>query len=256
MGYSVSKIARLAGISIRTLRYYDKIGLLSPTARTPAGYRIYIQDDVEKLQQILFYKELGFPLAQIKEILDDLSFDRRNALKQHIRSLETKARYYEQLAQLARETLINLEGEMRMDNEALFKGFDYDQMLKEQEKYERETEERWGHTDAYKESRKKTAGYKKEDWEKINRLQMQNLKDLCDLYKNGAAFDSPEVQETVSRARKLITDNFYECSLEIFSGLGQMYVSDERFTAYYEKFAPGLATYYNDAIQYYCIVNA
>ncbi len=252
MGYTVNQVAQLAGVTLRTLRYYDKIGLLTPYARTEAGYRIYSPEDVEKLQQILFFRELDFPLARIREILNNPSFDRRDALRMQADYLEKRAARYLNLSQLARETLKNLEGGNKMAKKDMFAGFDYDQMLEEQKQYEDEVKERWGKTDAYKESMAKTAKYTKEDWERINGAQMQNLKDLCDLYNAKVSHDDLQVQEVVGRSRKFISDNFYQCSVEVFSGLGQMYVTDERFTAYYDKYAPGLAAYYNDAIQYYC----
>lgn len=253
MGYTVNQVAQLAGVTLRTLRYYDKIGLLTPYTRTEAGYRIYSPEDVEKLQQILFFRELDFPLAKIHEILNDPLFDRRDALKMQADYLEKRAARYLKLSQLAKETLRNLDGGSKMDKKDMFKGFDYDKMLVEQKQYEDEVKERWGNTDAYKASMAKTAKYTKEDWERINQAQMQNLKDLCDLYNAKVPHDDPRVQEIVDRSRKFISDNFYDCSLEAFSCMGQMYISDERFTAYYEKFAPGLAAYYNDAIQHYCI---
>lgn len=252
MGYTVNQVAQLAGVTLRTLRYYDKIGLLTPHTRTAAGYRIYSPADVEKLQQILFFRELDFPLARIREILDNPLFDRRGALKMQAGHLEKRAARYLKLSQLARETLKNLEGGNEMAKKDMFAGFDYDQMLEEQKQYEDEVKERWGNTEAYKESMSKTARYTKEDWERINETQMQNLKDLCDLYNTKTPHDDPRVQAVVDRSRKFISDNFYQCPPDVFSGLGQMYVTDERFTAYYEKFAPGLAAYYNDAIQFYC----
>ncbi|MDF9408166.1 MAG: HTH-type transcriptional activator TipA [Pelotomaculum sp. PtaB.Bin013] len=256
MGYTINQVAQLAGVTIRTLRYYDKIGLLTPSTRTEAGYRIYSQENVERLQQILFFRELDFPLAKIIEILNNPAFDRQDALKMQAEYLERKAQRYLKLSQLAKETLRNLEGGNKMEKEDMFKGFDYGKMMEGQKQYEDEVKERWGNTKAYKTSMAKTAKYTKEDWERINSAQMQNLKDLYNLYNAKVPHDDPRVQEVVDRSRRFISDNFYECSLEIWSGLGKMYVSDKRFTAYYDKFAPGLAAYYNDAIQHYCINKA
>ena len=256
MGYTVKQIAQLAGVTLRTLRYYDKIGLLTPSTRTEAGYRIYSLEDVEKLQQILFFRELDFPLSRILEILNNPAFDRRDALKMQAAHLEKRAERYLKLSRLAKETLSNLEGGNQMDKKDLFEGFDYEKMMEEQKQYEAEVKERWGNTEAYKESMTKTSKYTREDWERINEIQMKNLKDLCDLYRAKVSHDDPRVQEVVDSSRKFISDNFYECSLEALSGLGRMYVADNRFAAYYEKFAPGLASYYNNAIQYYCINKA
>ncbi len=256
MAYTINKIARLAGVTLRTLRYYDKIGLLTPSARTDAGYRLYSDEDVQRLQQILFYRELDFPLAKIEDILNNPAFDRNEALRMQADFLEKRAERYLKLSQLAKDTLLNLEGGTEMENKDMFSGFDYDKMMEEQNQYEAEIKERWGNSDAYKISIERTEKYTKEDWERLNKTQMNNLKELCDLYNAKVPHDDPRVQAVVEKSHKFIHDTFYPCSLEIFSGLGNMYITDERFTAYYEKFAPELAAYYNDAIQHYCIVNA
>jgi len=256
MEYTINKIAKLAGVTLRTLRYYDKIGLLKPSARTDAGYRLYSEADLEQLQQILFFRELDFPLAKIEEILNNPSFQRNEALRMQVDFLEKKAERYLKLSQLAKDTLLSLEGGNKMKNEDLFKGFDYDQMMEDQKKYEKEVKERWGDGSQYQISKERTSKYSKEDWEKITQLQMDNLKELCQLFEAQVPHDDEKVQKVVETAHKLINDYFYPCSLEIFSNLGNMYVADERFTAYYEKFAIGLAHYYNDAIQHYCIAKA
>ena len=256
MTYTINKIAQIAGVTLRTLRYYDKIGLLTPSSRTEAGYRLYSDEDMERLQQILFFRELDFPLSKIGEILDNPNFERKEALEMQIQFLEKRAERYVKLSQLAKDTLSNLIGGIKMENKNLFSGFDYDRMIEEQKQYEDEVRDRWGHTDAYKISKERTAKLTKEDWERINEVQMNNLKELCELYGEEVSFDDPRVQAVVEKSFDFINDTFYPCTLEMLSGLGNMYVSDERFTAYYEKFAPGLAAYYNEAIQYYCIKNA
>lgn len=256
MAETINKIAQAAGVTLRTLRYYDKIGLLKPSARTDAGYRLYSDEDVERLQQILFFRELDFPLAKIAEILSNPAFDRKEALRMQADFLEKRAERYLKLSQLAKETLQNLEGGTKMANEDLFSAFDYDKMMEEQKQYEAEVKQRWGSTEAYKVSKERTANYTKEDWDRINKIQMDNLKELCGLYNAKVPHDDPRVQLVVEKQHKFICDSFYPCSLEMFSGLGNMYITDQRFTAYYEKFAPGLANYYNDAIQQYCISKA
>lgn len=256
MSYKINQIAEMAGITIRTLRYYDKIGLLIPSARSEAGYRLYSADDLERLQQILFFRELDFSLAGIQELMNNPSYDRTEALAMQIDWLNKKAAHYSKLARLAQTTLKHLEGGVKMTEKDLFDGFDYEKMQEEQKKYEDEVKERWGNSDAYRISRERTAKYTKEDWEKINQVQMDNMKELCELYQAGVAYDDPRVLQVVENAMNFISRYFYPCNLEIMSGLGNMYICDERFTAFYEKFAPGLAVYYNNAIQHYCIVNA
>lgn len=256
MSYKINQIAEMAGITVRTLRYYDKIGLLIPSARSGNGYRLYSVDDLERLQQILFFRELDFPLARIQELINSPLYNRAEALSMQIDWLDNKAAHYSKLAQLARSTLNHLEGGIIMAEKDLFDGFDYEQMQAEQKKYADEVKERWGNSDAYRISQERTANYKKEDWEKINQVQTENMKVLCELYNAGVAYDNPRVMQVVENAMNFISRYFYPCSVEIMSGLGTMYVCDERFTAFYEKFAPGLAVYYNNAIQHYCIVNA
>lgn len=256
MSYRVNELANLAGISIRTLRYYDQIGLLTPTSRSGAGYRIYGDNDLEKLQQILFWRELGFSLEQIKQLVNQPGFDRRQALQTQINLLQERARHFQRLADLAQDTLESEKGVKKMNSEELFRAFNYERMMEDQKQYEAEVEERWGNTDAYRISKERTSKYTREDWEKINSIQMENMKELAQLYQAEAAYDEPRVLAVVTRNLQFINDHFYPCSLEMFSCLGSMYITDERFTAFYDRIAPGLAAYYNEAIQHYCIKNS
>ena len=256
MAYTINKIAQMAGVTLRALRYYDTIGLLTPSSRTEAGYRLYSDEDMERLQQILFFRELDFPLEKIGEILRSPSFDRRRALEMQAEFLKKRGERYLRLSQLAKDTLSNLEGGIKMEKKDLFKEFDYDKMMEEQKQYEEEVKERWGNTDAYKISKERTEKLTKEDWAKLHEIQMNNIKELCDLFEAKVPHEDERIQAVVEKNFRFINDNFYPCSLEMFSGLGHMYIADERFTAYYEKFAPGLAAYYNDAIQHYCIAKA
>lgn len=256
MTYAVGKVAKISGISLRTLRYYDQIGLLSPKKNTESGYRIYTEDDLLKLQQILFYKELAFSLEEISTLVSAPDFDRKKALESQIKLLKKQSEKYAVLAQLATNTLINLNGGIKMKANDMFEGFDYEKMLENQKKHEPEVVERWGSSDAYKISKDRTSKYSKEDWEKINAEQSINLENLSELYKSGVSFDNSKVQKLVENAHIFIDKYFYPCSLEIFSGLGNMYVLDERFAANYEKYSEGLTKFYNEAIQFYCITKA
>lgn len=256
MAYHINELASMAGVSLRTLRYYDEIGLLSPESRSPAGYRLYNDDDLAKLQQILFWRELDFPLDRIKQLINEPGIARQQALITQAGLLEERARHFMRLAELARHTLDHEKGVRKMENKDLFSAFNYEKMMEDQKQYEAEVEERWGGTEAYRISRERTAAYTKEDWERINAIQVQNLSDLAGLFQAGVPYDDPEVMKVVARNLKFMNDTFYPCNLEMFSCLGNMYVSDERFTAFYDRIAPGLAAYYNEAIQHYCIMNA
>jgi DNA-binding transcriptional MerR regulator len=256
MSYTINKIARTAGVTLRTLRYYDRIGLLVPSGRTEAKYRLYSDDDLERLQQILFFRELDFSLEKIGLLLKDPAFDRKEALRMQIRFLEKRAKRYLNLTELAKETLRNLEGDKKMDKNEMFKAFDLDKMVEEQKQYEDEVKERWGSTEAYRISKERTSKYTKEDWERINAESEENLKEMIACYTSGVPYSDPRMMAVCDNARAQMTKYFYPCSLEMYSGLGNMYIADERFTAYYDKFAPGLAAYYNEAIQHYCITRA
>jgi DNA-binding transcriptional MerR regulator len=242
----------MAGVSLRTLRHYDQIGLLHPTGRSEAGYRLYGERDLLRLQQILMFRELDFPLKNIKKILDDPGFDTLAALKKHADVLRERSERCAKLSRLAAETIEYLKGEKTMKEEQLFNGFDYDKMMKEQEGYEEEVKERWGDTDAYRISKERAARYSKEDWARISQAQQDNLNELCSLYAAGVPAQDSRVQKVVRDAKDIIDKNFYPCSAQMMSCLGSMYVTDPRFTAYYDKHAPGLAAFYNDAIQYFC----
>ncbi|HEX2947021.1 MAG TPA: MerR family transcriptional regulator [Clostridia bacterium] len=256
MSYTINKIAQTAGVTLRTLRYYDRIGLLVPSGRTEAGYRLYSDEDIERLQQILFFRELDFSLDKIDQLLRDPVFDRKEALKMQIRFLEKRAERYLNLTELAKETLRNLEGGKKVDKNEMFKAFDYDKMMEEQKQYEDEVKERWGSTEAYRISKELTSKYSREDWERINAESEENLKEMINCFTSGIPCDDSRMMAVCDKARAHMSKYFYPCSLEMYSGLGNMYIADERFTAYYDKFASGLAAYYNEAIQHYCITRA
>ncbi len=256
MPYTVNDIAKLAGVTPRTLRYYDKVGLLTPSYRTEAGYRQYNEQDLATLQQILFFRELDFPLQKIIDILLNPSFDRAAALTLQHKFLEERAERYLTLAALAANTLANMKGDNTMSQQELFKGFDYEAMQAQQAQYADEVNARWGDTDAYKVSKQRTAKMTKEDWAKFQQQQTDGLQALIACYQDNVAPSEARMQAVVEAARTLIDTNFYPCSPEFMRNLGQMYVDDPRFTAYYDNHVAGLAAYYNEAIQHYADVHA
>jgi DNA-binding transcriptional MerR regulator len=251
MPYTIQEIAKLAGVSLRTLRFYDNAGLLHPKARSEAGYRLYSMENLETLQQILFFRELDFPLKKIGQILAEPGFDREAALKLQIGDLKKKAERYGKLAKLAEKTLKNMKGGDTMEDKEMFAGFGYDQMMQDQKKYENEVQERWGNTEAYRVSRERTSKYNKEDWAKISAAQEADLRELVACYQANEPPESTRTQAVADKMRRFIDENFYPCSKEMFGCLGEMYVQDERFKAFYDKFADGLAEYYNNAIRHY-----
>ena len=239
----ISEVAKLTGITVRTLHYYDEIGLLKPSEITEAGYRLYSREDLEILQQILFFRELDFPLSQIKEIMNNPNYDKEEALKKQKELLIQQRQRIEGLIKL-------IEKRREGDNNMSFKEFDMNEIEENKKKYAKEVKERWGTSKAYEESEKKTSSYNKEKWGDINQETSEIFKGFAELRNSDPG--SEEVQELVRRWQKYITDNFYTCTNEILSGLGLMYVEDERFKENLDKNGEGTAKLMAEAIKIYC----
>lgn len=241
MAWTVRVVAQLAGITIRTLHHYDEIGLLRPSQVNAAGYRLYVTSDLERLQQILFFKELGFGLDQIRQIIDDPGFDRQEALVQHRVMLLERQERLNRLIRSVDRTLDTIERGIPLSEKELFAGFD---------PYAEEAKERWGQTEAYKESARRVKTYTKADWEAIKAEETAINQGLAALMDREPA--DPAVQEWIRRKHQHINDRFYTCSTAVFRGLGDLYVADERFAAVYEKVKPGLTAFMRAAMQIYC----
>lgn len=239
-------MAEVSGISIRTLQHYDEIGLLTPVRMHETGYRLYSEDDLARLQEILFFRELDFSLAEIKSIIESPGYGRNEALGAQRDLLKLKIKRLNKMIRTIDKTIEAEEGGLEMTNDELFGGLVDDATLEE---YAKEAKERWGGTDAYKESEHKTAQYTKQDWERINATSSDIYIKIADLMDAGADPGDPEVQAQTRRWYNHITDSFYTCTPEIFRGLGEMYVADHRFTENIDKVRPGLAAYLKDAMQ-------
>ena len=250
MSYKVKEVSNLVGVSVRTLHHYDDIGLLKPEFVTEAGYRLYSDEDLERLQQILFFKELDFTLQEIKEIIESPDFDRKKALKAHKQLLIEKKSRLERLIESVEKTMESIEGGFEMNKTDMFNGFDMTEIEKHKEKYAEETKEKYGDSDAYKESSRRTSKYGKDDWSRImSKWDEINKKIAANMDKGPA---DPIVQEGVAEYRQHITDSFYNCTLEIFRGLGDLYVQDERFAKNLDKYKEGYSKFLREAIHYYC----
>lgn len=243
--YSVQQLSKLAGVSIRTLHYYDRIGLLKPAERTEKGYRIYSKIELLKLQQILFYKTLDFPLKEIATILDDPDFDLIKALEFHQVEISKRADRLTQLLITVNKTLHSLKNKKNMiSDKELYEGFSQEQI----DVMRTEVKKKWGADELLAvENRIHELG--KDGWndhkakgEKIN----QRLADLMDL--NPA---DPQVQQAIVLHFRHL-NFYYEVTKERYEGLGKMYVEDERFKAYYDKYRDGLAVFLRDAIWVFC----
>ena len=214
---TVNEVSKLTGVSIRTLQYYDKIGLLSPSVRTEAGYRLYDDTALERLQEILLFRELEFPLADIKTILSAPGFDRKKALDQQIQLLTLKKQRLEGIIELACE--IKKKGEILMD----FKAFD----SKKIEEYAKRAKAEWGDTKEYAEYAEKTKNSSKEEMDMAANRLMSIFAEFGTLRSKDAA--SEEVRAQVKKLQDCITENYYACSDEMLASLGQMYSADGEF---------------------------
>jgi DNA-binding transcriptional MerR regulator len=244
MAYTVGDVAKLAHVSVRTLHHYDEVGMLEPSERSEAGYRLYTLEDLERLQQVLFYKELGFSLEEIRDIMTDPGFDRREALAAQRDMIATQALRLEAMLGLIDRTLAGLQGGLGMTKEEMFEVFgEFDPT-----EHEDEVKERWGDTDAYKESARRSARYTKDDWARFKAESEDINATIVALMDEGVAPDDPRAMDTVDRARLQIDTWFYPCSREMHAALGEMYIADPRFTATYERIRSGMARYVRDAI--------
>ena len=242
--YRVKDVARIAGVSVRTLHHYDEIGLLVPQTRSGAGYRLYNDDDLFRLQQILLGRELGLSLEEIRRSLDDPRFDRRKALLAQKEQLRKRARQTEAMIRAVEAALMVLDDRKggTMDMKEIFDGFDAS-------KYEDEVQERWGNTDAYKESMKRTKRYTKEDWKKIQAEQAAVYTDAVGVMKSGGKPGDQKSMDVAERHRLSIDRWFYPCSHAMHEGLASMYESDSRFAESINKHGAGLTDFLVAAIR-------
>jgi MerR family transcriptional regulator, thiopeptide resistance regulator len=243
VSYSVGQVAGSAGVTIRTLHHYDEIRLLSPSGRSAAGYRIYEEADLERLQRILFYRELGFTLDKIAAIMDDPRTDavghlrrQRGLLIERIERLRTMVAAIDHEME-AQKMGIQLTPEERFEVFGDFRPEDYAE----------EAEQRWGGTEAYRQSQRRVAAYTKEDWQRIKAEEEEVRANLAAAFAAGLAPESDEAMAAAEAHRQHISRWFYECSYDIHRGLTDMYVNDDRFRAHYDALAPGLARFIRES---------
>lgn len=237
---TVNEVSKLTGVSIRTLQYYDKIGLLKPSKYSQSGYRLYDDTALEMLKQILLFRELKFPLKEIKEIISRPNFDRNKVLEQQITLLTMKKEHLENLIDFARR--IQLTGGKTMD----FSVFDTSKM----DEYAKQAKEQWGKTPEYKEFEQKSRDRSKEEEGLIMERFMQLFREFGKLKEDGAG--TVDVQSQVKKLQDFITQNFYHCSDEVLSGLGQMYGKDGEFKENIDRMGgKGTAEFVAEAIRVY-----
>ena len=243
--YTVQQLARLAKVSVRTLHYYDQIGLLSPGSRSPAGYRQYGQVELLRLQQILFFKELDVPLSEIGRILASPHFDPLQALRQHRQMLEAQASRLAVLLQTIDRTIERItEQTMTLSDEELYEGFTQEQI----QRYNREVDQKYA-PQLVAESKKRVSKMSKEQWQSV-RAEGEAIPRLLAPLLSQPASD-PRVQALIQRHHAWI-ENFYPCSAEVYRGLGHLYTENDEFRANYDVHAPGLADFMQQAMEYFC----
>ena len=243
-GYRVGQVAQLGGVTVRTLHHYEEIGLLVPSARTAAGYRLYLESDIDRLSRILYYRELGFSLDDIATMLDDPTVPVWTHLeRQHQLLLDRLGRVQAMVAAIEREMEAAMSGYNLTADEKLevFGDFDPDQ-------YEDEARERWGDTDAWAESKRRTSHYDKAQWQEIQAEAAAISDRFVALMAAGTIPSSAEAMAVAEAHRHHLGRWFYACSPEMHRGLADMYVADERFTSSIDRAAPGLAAYMREAI--------
>lgn len=249
MEYTVQKLGSLAGVSTRTLRYYDEIGILKPARINSSGYRIYGQAEVDRLQQILFYRELGISLESIKEIVTAPSFDGAAALRDHREKLLEKKEQLEMLIANVDKSIAVTEGRMRMSNKEKFEGFKKKMIDDNEKKYGIEIREKYGEETVNK-SNAKLQNMTQAQYDEVTKLAEQVIETLAEAYKTGDPAGDL-AQKAAGLHKRWLSYYWNEYSKEAHAGLAQMYVDDERFTAYYDKEQPGTAAFLRDAIQIY-----
>ena len=243
MSWTVGEVARSAGVTVRTLHHWDEIGLLSPSARSHAGYRLYDYHDLERLQRILAYRRLGLELGKVAAILDDPDADPIDHLRRQHRLLCDRREELSRMIEAVERTMEARKLGIQLEPEELFEVFgEHDPT-----RYADEVEERWGDTDAYRESQRRAASYSKADWQRMKAETEDHNRRLVEALDAGHAPDSALAMGLAEEHRQHISRWFYDCPPATHRALGEMYLADARFTKTYEDLAPGLAQWVHDA---------
>ncbi len=245
MKMHIRAFAELTGVSVRTLHYYDEIGLLKPSEIDSAnGYRFYDRENLAQMQEILFYRELDFPLKDIRTLMSAPHHDRTAALQAQKHLLILKKARLERIIAALDDTMKGDEPNM--------KAFDNHELEAQRARYAKEARNKWGHTDAYRESQQNAANRTKQEWNDVNAGMDALMAEFAACMHTGAAPDSPDAQALVKKWQDFITTHHYTCTKEILAGLGMMYTADERFTANIDRHGTGTAAYMSAAIAVYC----
>ncbi|WP_295762256.1 MerR family transcriptional regulator [uncultured Oscillibacter sp.] len=250
MEYTVKALAELAGVTPRTLRWYDRQGLLKPGRTTEAGYRLYGPEEVDRLQTIRFYRELGLGLASIRELMDAPGFDRLAALQSHLAELESRRERLDALILTVRKTIEEAEGGTRMSDKEKFEAFKRRAVEANEAKYGREVRERYGSQEADR-SNEKFLSLTEEEHARWEALEEEILTALSAAVRAGEAPAGPEGRRIAGLHRRWLSYTWETYTPQAHRGLGELYTADERFTAYYDREVPGCAAFLRDAIRAY-----
>ncbi|MEU6088266.1 MerR family transcriptional regulator [Streptomyces sp. NPDC047085] len=246
MSYSVGQVAGFAGVTVRTLHHYDEIGLLVPSERTHAGHRRYADADLDRLQQILFYRELGFPLDEVAALLDDPETDPRVHLRRQHDLLTARIEKLQKMAAAVEHAMEARTMGINLTPEERFEVFGDEDPFKEE--YSEEAEQRWGDTEAWAESQRRAARYTKEDWKRMKAEVDGWGERYVALVASGAPATGEAAMDMAEEHRQHISRWFYECPPGMHRCLGAMYVADERFKAYYDAMGEGVAEHLSESI--------
>lgn len=247
MEYSIQQLAKKAGVTTRALRHYDAVGLLSPSRLGKNGYRHYGEPELVRLQQVLFYRELDYPLPEIKRLLDHPRFNVVESLTYQKGMLQLKKKRLEGIIKTINETINAMNNNQPVSDQDMYGSLSQ----KEIESYKKEAKERWGNTDAYRQSQERVKKFTKEDWQKIKADTDANLRALVALLDAGKKPDDPEVQAEVVKHHAGI-DRFYDCTMQIYRGLAEGYVADQRFADFYREYDERLPEFLSAAMKVFC----
>lgn len=245
MNYQIKEFAKLTGVSVRTLHYYDEIKLLEPAfVDEQNGYRFYDEKSLERMQEILFYRELDFSLKSISEILTSPNYNKQAALEKQKKLLILKKDRLEKIISAIDNAA---KGEIFDMNV-----FDNSDFISERNKYAAEAKEKWGKTAAYKEYEKKSSAYSKEKYNELNSAISDIFGEFAECFRSGEKAYDVNAQALVKKLQDFITENYYRCTDEILAGLGKMYIADERFKTNIDSHGSGTAEFVSAAIDAYC----
>jgi len=240
--YQVKAVAQLANVTVRTLHHYDTIGLLTPSGRTEAGYRLYREQDLLRLHQIVLGRELGLSLERIRQMLDDPELDRKQVLLEQREQLVERASRTGAMIRSIDVALAALKGDKEMNANELFDGFD-------PAEHADEAKERWGNGPAFAEASRRTRRYTKEDWARIKQENDELMKRLASALHGGARATDVTAMDLAEEHREQIDRWYYPCSVQMHAALADMYTADARFAASFDKYGEGMATFLAEAIR-------